>query len=61
LNAPKRRNVRSLVAVTLRCQETVSLLDSNIPLFTASMTFLAGDERSPADFMKQMLGDPRFS
>jgi hypothetical protein len=49
------------VAVTLRCQETASLLDSNIPLFTASMTFLAGDERSPADFMKQMLGDPRFS
>ena len=47
------------MAVTLRCQETVSLLDSNIPLFTAAMTFLAGGERSPADFVKQMLGDPR--
>jgi len=49
------------VAVTLRCQETVPLLDSNIPLFTAAMTFLAGGERSPADFVKQMPGDPRFS
>jgi len=49
------------VAATLRCQETVSLLDSNIPLFTAAMTFLAGEERSPADFLKQMLGDPRFN